>query len=189
MHTGRQWSFRNPSPPTTFKQRPSLPPRGMVISLPGDPSSVAKELSHAVDPDVIPLDCLSPGSTRGIKHVAADLRRLTDWRRFLDILGAFLAQVCSKLLTHSGHGSVSFLHSDIHHVSNVSAEAACVTIRRVTGAPTLGRRQRGPSDACPMCDTRGNAPKSREQHAVRCPACGASAYMHAWLISTLQKVL
>ena len=65
-----------------------LAPRGLVLALPGDPISVAKELPQTVDPDVIPLGCLSPGSTLGIKHVAAGLRRLTDWRRFLDIMGA-----------------------------------------------------------------------------------------------------
>ena len=40
-----------------------------------------------------------------------------------------------------------------------------------------------------MCDTRGNAPESLEQHAVRCPAGGARVFMHAGLISTLRKVL
>jgi hypothetical protein len=40
-----------------------------------------------------------------------------------------------------------------------------------------------------VCDTRGNAPESREQQAVWCPAGGARAIMHASLISTLQKLL
>jgi len=40
-----------------------------------------------------------------------------------------------------------------------------------------------------VCDTQGNAPESLEQHAVRCPAGGARAFMHAGLISTLHKVL
>ncbi len=117
-----------------------LAPRGMVITLRGDPRSVAKELPQTVDTDVIPLGRLSPGSTRGVKHVVAGIRRLTDWRRFLDILGASPDQVRTKLLTHSGHGSVSVLHSDTLHANNVSVEAARVTIRRVTGAPALGRR-------------------------------------------------
>jgi len=74
-------------------------------------------------------------------------------------------------------------------IKNVSAETARVTIRRVTAAPALGRRQCEPREACPVCDTRGNAPESLEQHAVRCPAGGARAFMHDGLISTLQKVL
>jgi hypothetical protein len=100
----------------------------MVLSLPGDPSSVAKELPQTVDPDVIPIGCLLPGSTEGIKHDAAGLRRLANWRRFLDILGASHAQVRSMLLTHFDHGKVSVLHADMYHAINVSAEAARVTI-------------------------------------------------------------
>ncbi len=73
--------------------------------------------------------------------------------------------------------------------TDVSAEAAWATIRRLTGAPALGHRQCGPTAACPVCDTRGSAKESLEQHAVRCPAEGAPAYMHAGLITTLQKVL
>ena len=87
-----------------------LAPRGLVIKLPGDPNNAAKELPQTVETEVVPLGCLSPGSTRGIKHVASGLRRLMDWRKFLDILSASPAQVRTKLLTHSGHGSVSVLH-------------------------------------------------------------------------------
>ncbi len=166
-----------------------LAPRGLLITLPGDPTSAAKDLPQTVETAVVPTGCLSPGPARGIRHVAAGLRRLQDWRKFLDILSASPTQVRTKLLSHSGHGSVSVLHSDIHHAGNVSAEAARVTIRRLTGAPALGRRQRGPTHACPVCDTRGSVPEALEQHAVRCPAGGARAYMHAGLITTLQKVL
>jgi len=166
-----------------------LAPRGLVITQPGDPSTVAKDVLPTVVTDVVPLGTVSPGSTRGVKHVAAGIRRLTDWWRFLDNLRASPGHIRTRLLTHSGHGSVSVLHTDTPQASNVSAEAARVTIRRLTGAPALGRRQCGPTAACPVCDTRGGAKESLEQHAVRCPAGGARAFMHAGLITTLQKVL
>ena len=166
-----------------------LAPCGLVISLLGDPRSMSNEQAPTVDTDVIPLGRLSPGSTRGIKHVAALIRRLSDWRLFLDILGASPDHISTKLLTNCDHGNVSVLYTNTPHANNVSAEAARVTIRRVTEAPALGHRQCGPTSACPVCDTRGNAKESPEQHAVRCPAGGARAFMHAWLITTLQKVL
>ena len=166
-----------------------LAPRGLVIQVPGDPNNVSKDLLPTVDTDVLPTCPISPGSARGVKHIAASMRRLFDWRRFMDLLGSSPDQVRTKLLTHYGHGSVSVLLAYIPHAKNVSAEASRVTIRRVTGAPALGRRQCGPRDVCFVCDTRGNAPESLEQHAVRCPAGGARAFMHDGLISTLQKVL
>ena len=53
----------------------------------------------------------------------------------------------------------------------------------------MGRKQSGPTSVCPVSDTRDNAPESLEQHAVRCPAEGARAFMHAGLISVRQRVL
>ncbi len=64
-----------------------LAPRGLVITVPGDPQSVSKDLAPTVDIDVISVGRLTPEFMRGIKHVAAGIRRLSDWRQFLDILG------------------------------------------------------------------------------------------------------
>ena len=114
---------------------------------------------------------------------------MTDLRHFLDILEGTPDQVRTKLLTHSGHDSVSVLLADIPHANNVLAEAAHITIRRVTEALTLGHHQLGPASACPVCDTRGNAPESLEQGLIRCTAGGARAFIHAGLITCLQKVL
>ena len=124
-----------------------LAPRGLVINVPGDPLKVTKELPHNVDTDVLPPGPMMPGFARGVKHIAAGVRRLSDWRRFLDIMGAAPEHTRAKLLTHFGHGSVSVLITDTPHAQNVSSEAARVMIRRITGAPALGRRQSGASAA------------------------------------------
>ncbi len=55
-----------------------LAPRGLVITIPGDPRNVAKELPPTVDTDVLPPGPLSLGSARGVKHIAAGIRRLSD---------------------------------------------------------------------------------------------------------------
>ena len=57
-----------------------LAPRGLVIIVSGDPSSIAKDLPPIVGTDVLPAGPLSPGSARGVKHIAAGMRRLSDWR-------------------------------------------------------------------------------------------------------------
>jgi hypothetical protein len=165
-------------------------PRGLVITVRGDPNSVAKDLPSTVDTDGLPAGPISPGSARGVKHIAVGMRRLSDRRQFLDLLGSSPDQVRIKLLTHSGRGNVSVLLADTPHAKKyVSTEAARVTIRQVTGVPSLGRRQCVPREACSGCDTRGNAPESLEQHAIRCLAKGVRAFIHVGLISTLQKVL
>ena len=94
----------------------------------------------------------------GIEHITTGIRRLHDWRHFLDILDGAPNQVRTKLLTHYGHDSVSILLADIPHANNVSAEAARITIRRITGAPALGHRQLGRTSTCPVCDTKGTRP-------------------------------
>ena len=164
-------------------------PRRLAITIPDDPRSAAKDFPPTMDTDVLPPGLLSPGSARGVIHIAAGIRRLSEWRRFLDILGAAPDHTRAKLLTHYGHDNVSVLLTNTPHAKNASPKVARVTIRRITGAPALGHHQCEASDACPVCDTRGNAPGSLEQHAARCPARGARAFMHAGLISTLQKVL
>ena len=86
-----------------------LTPRGLVIIMLGDPSTVAKKLPSTVDTDVIPIGFLSPMSARGVRHVAVGIRHLTYWRHFLAILEEAPDQVRTKLLTHSVHGNVSVL--------------------------------------------------------------------------------
>ena len=82
-------------------------PRGLFTTLLGDPENVNNELPQTVDTDGLPPGPLSPRSARGVKHIADGIRRLADWRHFLDILEGALDQVRTKLLTHSGHGNVS----------------------------------------------------------------------------------
>jgi len=79
---GLQESFTKDELKTTFL----LAPRGLVITMPGEPSNVSKDLPPTVDTDDIPIGPLSPMSARGVRHVAASIRRLTDWRHFLGIL-------------------------------------------------------------------------------------------------------
>ena len=57
-----------------------IAPRGLVITVPGDPSSAAKDLPPTVDTDVLPACPLSPGNDRGVMHIADGMRRLSDWR-------------------------------------------------------------------------------------------------------------
>ena len=59
-------------------------PRGNIITAPGDPDSVNFDLPNTIDCEVLPPLDQAVGKPRGYKHVAAGLRRLTEWRSFLD---------------------------------------------------------------------------------------------------------
>ena len=165
-----------------------MAPCGLVVATPGDPSNVNKDLAHIVKTGIIPPASLSPGSTKGVMHIAAKIRRLVDWRHLMDILATAPDQVRTKLLIHHGHGNVSVLLADTPPSRNIYAEAARVTIRRILGAAALGNDQLGSCAACPLCDTRGGASESLEKHVVRYPDRGAKTYMHAGLIACLQGV-
>jgi len=155
MAVDLQESFSNGDMQMAFH----LDPRGLVIFLPCDPRSVSKEQAPTVDTDVIPPGRLPPGSTRGVKHVAAGIRRLSDYRRFLDILGASPDQVRTKLLTHSGHGRVSVLHT------NTPMPTMCRRRQRASRSAELPeRRPLGTSSAGLLqpfaCGTQGGTQRS-----------------------------
>ena len=67
------------------------------------------------------------------------MRKLTEWRYFFDLHQRKPARDKPKLLTHASHGSVTVLQSDTPLGQRVSAEIAKTTIRRITGAKSLGR--------------------------------------------------
>ena len=75
----------------------------------------------------------------GFKYIAAGIRKLVNWRDFFDTYNSAPQAEKIKLLSHAGHGSViSVLLANIPRTRNVSAQAARVTIRRVTGSAALG---------------------------------------------------
>ena len=56
----------------------------------------------------------------GIKGLSSVLGHLVHWRKFFDIYNSSPETDKVRLLTHSGHGSVSYLLSDIPRVAECS---------------------------------------------------------------------
>ncbi len=50
---------------------------------------------------------------KGIRFIAARIKKWTERRQFFDLISGALAQEQPKLLTYAGHGSVTLLHSDL----------------------------------------------------------------------------
>jgi hypothetical protein len=100
-----------------------MAPRGLVITLAGDPGRVAKEFPQINCGHTCPsARTLIPKEHTGVRYIAAGMRRLTHWHHFLDILNAAPDHVRTKLPTHYGHGNISVLLADTPHANNVSAD-------------------------------------------------------------------
>jgi len=111
-------------------------PRGNVITSNGDPSSVAQDAPPTFHTDVTPrpLD-VAAAAPRGVRFVATALRKLAEWRAFFRLLLAVPLSTQPKLLTHSNHGSVTIMHSNIPPDRAVSSSTTKAAIIRITRAP------------------------------------------------------
>jgi hypothetical protein len=64
-----------------------------------------------------------------------------------------------------------------------------MTIRRITGAPSLGRERISSSTRCPQCGLSATADESLERHVVRCPNGGMRHSMHYGLVQILKSII
>jgi len=126
---------------------------------------------------------------KGVRFVAFGLRKLTEWRSFFTLHGSSSQENKPKLLTHSGHGNVSIMHSDIPPSRAVSALTARMTIRRIIGAPSLGRERLTSSTRCPQCGLFASVDESLERLVVRCPNGGMRHKMHYGLVQVLKSII
>jgi len=118
-----------------------LAPRGNNIFSAGDPNFVVEDLTPTIETDVIPELLESVAAPKGVRFVAAKVRKITEWRHFFRLHARTEIKDQSKLLTHSRHGSVTVLHSDTPLGRRSSPTMARTTIRRITGAQCLGRHR------------------------------------------------
>ena len=126
---------------------------------------------------------------KGVRYVAEGLRKLTEWRVFFNLLFDVPPLTRSKILTHSGHGNVSTLHSNIPLGRAASTTTARSTIRRITCAPCLGRLRLSVGARCPRCGLSTDLDESLERHVLRCPNGGLRHMMHFGLVSVLVPIL
>ncbi len=111
-----------------------MAPRGNIILSTGDPTSVVENLTPTIETEVVPelMECAA--APKGVRFVAAKIRKLTEWNHFFDLHAGMDMKNKTKLLTHCGHGSVIVLQSEKPLGRRTSAAIARTTIRRITGA-------------------------------------------------------
>ena len=166
-----------------------IAPRGNTIFSAGDPASEVEDLPATIEVDPLPNLQECTGAPKGIRFIAAKIRKITEWRRFFDLHQRTQASDQPKLLTHAGHGSVTVLQSDTPLGQRASAEIARATIRRITGAHSLGRHKLTALQHCPQCGVQGGQTESLERHVIRCPNGGMRHLLHAGLVGIIKAIL
>ena len=128
-----------------------MAPRGNTVFSAGDPTTTVGDLPATIEEEFLPELHESTTTPKGIRLIAAKLRKLTEWRHFFDLHKRTPSRDQPKQLTHAGHGSVIVLRSDIPLGQRVLAEIAKTTIRRITCAKSLGRHSLTTLQHCPQC--------------------------------------
>ena len=108
--------------------------RGNTIYSARDPTSVVEDLPSTIDVDDLPKLQDSTAAPKGVRYIAARIRKMTKYRYFSALHSRTPTRDQPKLLTHDGHGSVTLLQSDKPLVQLTSAEIARTTSKRITGA-------------------------------------------------------
>ena len=166
-----------------------MAPRGNIISTVGNPSSVAHDLAPTIHTNgKLPLDSVA-AALKGVQFLAAGLRKLVEWRAFLNFHNEPPPFTQPKILTHSGHNKVSIMHSDKPHGRAVSSSTARAIIHRITGAPYLGILRFYVGTHCPKCGLTIGSGESLERHVVLFPNWGMRHMMHSGMIGFLVSIL
>ena len=95
----------------------------------------------------------------------------------------------TRLLTHSGHGGVTSLTSDISCVHDASAEIVRVALRRISGSKALGSFALSVDEACPGCGLHSDHEEALERHIIRCPLGAVKYSMHRGLAHAVARLL
>jgi len=77
-----------------------LAPRGNIIFSTGDPNYAVEDLTPAIETDVVPELLESVAAPKGVRFVAAKVRKITEWRHFFRLHARTEIKDQPKLLTH-----------------------------------------------------------------------------------------
>ncbi len=86
-----------------------IAPRGNIILSPGDPTSVTTDLPSIIEIDVVPEVLTYVAAAKGVRIVAENGKKMTEWRNFFQLHAQTRIHDQPKLITHSGHGSDTLL--------------------------------------------------------------------------------
>ena len=152
------------------------------------------EIGQRDRPKRIDLDFLPPLEAAaqkpgGYGKLSRSINSLVDWARFMAIFASADDVTRTRLLTHSGHGGVTSLTSDISCVHTASAETVRVTLRRISGSKALGAFALTVEEVCPGCGLHSDHVEALERHITRCPLGAVKYFMHRGLAYLVARLL
>ena len=116
----------------------AIAPVGKVVETAGVRASINFDRPERIDLDFLPPLEAAAQKPGGSGKLSRSINSLVDWARFMAIFASADDVTRTRLLTHSGHGGVTSLTSDISCVHTASAETVRVTLRRISGSKALG---------------------------------------------------
>ena len=165
-------------------------PVSKVVETAGVRSSTNFDRPERIDLDFLPplgAAAQKPGGYRKLSYSISSL--LVDWGKFMVIFESGDSVTRTRLLTHSGHGGVTSLTSDISCVHAASAETVRVTLRRLSGSKALGSFALSVDEACPGCGLHSDHEEALERHITRCPLGAVKYSMHRGLAYVVARLL
>ena len=166
-----------------------IAPQGNIIISAGDSSLATQDLLPSKCTEVTPHLVEAAAAPKGVKFIATNIRKIADLRAFFCFLSSAPISTKPKLLTHSSHGSVSIMFSDMPFSSAIFAPTARATIKRIGGAPYLGMHCLSPSIRYPQCGLTKGTSEFLERHSLRFPNGGVRHMTRAALVGVLRSIL
>ena len=168
----------------------AIAPVGRVVETAGVRSSTNFDRPERIDLDFLPplgAAAQKPGGYS--RKLSYSISSLVDWGKFMVIFESADSVTRTRLLTHSGHGGVTSLTSDISCVHAASAETVRVTLRRISGSKALGSFALSVDEACPGCGLHSDHEEALERPITRCPLGAVKYSMHRGLAYVVARLL
>eukprot|EP00873_Tetraselmis_striata_P036234 jgi/Tetstr1/456498/TSEL_043221.t1 len=169
---------------------PTVAPVGNPVDRAGDTTTGTLDLPPRLTLGELPSLNSAIDEAKGLRKVASVLSHTRKWRVFFDMYKTATLPERIRLLSQSGHGSVTYLTSDTPAAYAVEPEPYRVALRKCCGIAALGDSPLGLEDSCPHCDlSPGATDEALERHIVRCPRAGAWHKVHARIATTMVSIL
>ena len=163
----------------------AIAPVGKMVETAGVRASTNFDMPERIDLDFLPPLEAAAQKPGGYGKLSRSINSLVDWARFMAIFASADDVTRTRLLTHSGHGGVTSLTSDISCVHTASAETVRVTLRRIS----LGAFALTVEEVCPGCGLHSDHVEALERHITRCPLGAVKYFMHRGLAYLVARLL
>jgi hypothetical protein len=152
---------------------------------------VVEDLPPAIEMDVIPAMLENTAAPKGVRIVAAGIRKHTEWRRFLHCCRSRrynISLICPRIQATGRHYTSSG-HIPWQNCGSGDGPSDHLHYYWSTMAKRLGRRGLECLHHCPPCGILAGTEEPLERHMVRCPNGGTRHRLHDGLVGVIKSIL